>query len=252
MASDSGNKKPGRRWYQFRLRTLLVLFTIAAVAMAFFSQKIRQQYREQAVIEWVQQKQGSVAFEYYEYLDEYDYSDPSDQDWQLWTHTQTFIMTGSALDLEEVGYWQRWTGLWTPGPVKGVELGRQLPIDSTKATITDISRLAQLPELDHLTLDNTDVHDLTPLAELTALRLLRLQGTKVTDLTPLANLDNLRILYLMDTQVEDLSPLHELSNLEVVILDRAPVSHEQVEMLKKALPTCSIFGPKRPGKEDGE
>lgn len=241
------SEKPRRRWYQFRLRTLLILFTIAAVAMAFFSQKIRQQYREQAVIEWVQKMQGTASFEYGDYLDDYDY----DNSWQSWTHTQTFIMTGSALDLEEVGYWQRWTGLWTPGPVKGVELGRQLPIDSTKATITDISRLAQLPELEHLTLDNTDVHDLTPLAELTALRLLRLQGTKVTDLTPLANLDNLRILYLMDTPVEDLSPLHELSNLEVVILDRAPVTDEQVAALQKALPTCTIIGPKQRSQEDG-
>ena len=60
------------------------------------------------------------------------------------------------------------------------------------------------------------------------------------DLSPLAELKNLKLLRLIRAQVSDLSPLVELKNLETLGLHNTPVSEEQVQELRQALPNCNI------------
>ena len=55
------SEKPHRRWYQFRLRTLLVLMALLALPFAWIGSNIRQAQREQAVIHWVNSQGGTVT-----------------------------------------------------------------------------------------------------------------------------------------------------------------------------------------------
>lgn len=107
----------------------------------------------------------------------------------------------------------------------------------------DLTPLQNLHELEDLDLEGTPITDLSPLAELKNLRRLDLLETAVKDLSPLAEVKNLRWLELQGSKVEDVSPLANLTNLEEVNLAKTPVSQEQVDTLRKALPKCSIFGP---------
>jgi len=211
-----------RRWFQFRLRTLLVLVTIAAVLLAILGQKIRQYNREQHVIAWVHAQGGHCWFQ--------NQIDSTEQvsgnaTWELWSHASTYTVYPGQYDLKSTHSMQRepmswWR--WKEGPITGASI--------THSDLKDISPLNELPKLDELILTSTQVSDLSPLV-----------GAK-----------QLRILNLTLTQVSDLSPLVGLKNLEVVILYDAPVTDEQVETLKKALPTCMIIGPERWRQEDGE
>ena len=104
-------------------------------------------------------------------------------------------------------------------------------IDLCMTRIDDIAPLADLIELQSLSLWGTTVSDLTPLSNLTALQRLDLDGTLVSDLTPLSNLTGLQILHLGGTPVSDLSPfsnligLQSLSLLETTVSDLSPLSN---------------------------
>ena len=216
-----------RRWYQFRLRTLLIVMTLVAVGMAILARDIRQHEREQRFVVWVRDLHGQLFMvddDRYGYFDDYRPRGPTRLGGPAW-----------VIAVPTRSYWERVTNSLPPlsVPVTAVDLA------GTK--VTDITLLTDEPGLTCLKLDDTAVSDLAPLSELTKLRLLRLPGTKVTDLTPLSSLKELRVLYLMNTQVTDLSPLIGLTKLEVVILNGAPVAGKQVQMLKEALPNCEIW-----------
>ena len=97
-------------------------------------------------------------------------------------------------------------------------------IDLSKMRTDDIAPLADLIELQWLSLRSTTVSDLTPLANLTALQFLDLDGTLVSDLSPLADLIELQWLILWRTTVSDLTPLANLTGLQHIGLDGTLVS----------------------------
>ena len=45
---------------------------------------------------------------------------------------------------------------------------------------------------------------------------------------------------LNDNRITDLTPLSRLKNLKMLILANNPIPDEQLDLLKKALPTCDI------------
>jgi hypothetical protein len=55
--------KPRRRWYQFSLRTLLIVVTLSALPLGWVGSKLVQRRREQPVIAWVEKLGGTVSFE---------------------------------------------------------------------------------------------------------------------------------------------------------------------------------------------
>jgi internalin A len=94
------------------------------------------------------------------------------------------------------------------------------------ASISDLSPLACLTELQHLSLNPTAGTDLSPLARLTGLTTLLLVITRWTDLSPLGTLTGLRNLQLWCHEVPDLdlSPLARLTGLTTLWLMGAEVT----------------------------
>jgi len=94
-----------------------------------------------------------------------------------------------------------------------------------KMTITDLSPLAGLGNLQQLYVANTPVSDLSPLAGLGQLQELYVVGTLVSDLSPLAGLSKLQRIDVSSTEVSDLSPLAGLGNLQQLYVFNTPVSN---------------------------
>lgn len=80
--------------------------------------------------------------------------------------------------------------------------------------VNDLFPLSQLKKMRILLCDNTQVRDLSPLSGLTNLEILSLDRTPIIDLSPLSNLKTLKTLYFGYSKVSDLSPLREINTLE--------------------------------------
>jgi len=61
--------KPKLRWYQFSLRTLLILVTLAAVVCSWYAVEMQQAAKRRAAIDKIEKLGGSVKY--------YDASDPN-------------------------------------------------------------------------------------------------------------------------------------------------------------------------------
>ena len=115
-------------------------------------------------------------------------------------------------------------------------------LDLISSNITDLTPLAGLINLEVLALNNNNVSDLTPLAGLTNLWGLSLHKNNISDLTPLAGLVNLNGLVLSRNNITDLTPLHGLTNLTTLdIYNNNNISESKLNMLKEALPNTNIF-----------
>lgn len=134
------------------------------------------------------------------------------------------------------------------------QLNDQIKIVNLLSTpITDISALANLPQLAELIIEGTRVDDLSQIAEVRSLRvlnaghtpikalpnlsslkglkILKLWGTKITDVSAIEVLENLEELDIAGTQVNDISSLRSLKRLKILdirstaVRDLKPVSH---------------------------
>lgn len=90
--------------------------------------------------------------------------------------------------------------------------------DTPHGDISDLSLLAQMPNLKTLYLCQQQIEDVTPLSGL-PLEELYLADNSIADLSPLENLTNLRVLCLGNNPARDLSPLASLSRLRELNLD---------------------------------
>ena len=92
-------------------------------------------------------------------------------------------------------------------------------LDLSNTNVTDLTPLRGMAKLWELNISNTGVTALTPLKGLSSLRILHLKNTGVADLTPLKGMPNLWRLYLQNTKVTDLTPLKGLRYLTWLYLD---------------------------------
>lgn len=84
--------------------------------------------------------------------------------------------------------------------------------------ISDLSILADLPNLQHLDLRGNQLQDLRPLSGLTELTYLDLAGNSIRDIEPLVPLSRLEILFLSDNRITELAPLKSASRLKRLYL----------------------------------
>lgn len=113
-------------------------------------------------------------------------------------------------------------------------------ITMTGGSLSDISPLALLPNLTHVTLWNNNISDLTPLSGLTNLRTLDIGGNQIVDVSPLTGLlrlgQGIAHLDLTDNPVEDVMPLATLVHLDstTLVLHGTPAESDSVQLAELA------------------
>ena len=204
--------KRERRWFQFSLRTLMIVTVVCAIGSARVAQKIERKHQEQAAVDAIR-KLGGYA--YYDYQVGADgriapRNEPSGPPWLRKLLGDSFFneveivslppgpeVTDAALDgLKELKQLRfislRDTYVSDAGlaSLKGSTQLNGLNLSRTKVTGAGLENLSDLPQLQSLELDGANINDagVAALKRLTRLQWLYLSGTKVTD----ADLNQLR------------------------------------------------------------
>jgi len=244
-ADTEKTAKPCRRWFRFRLRTLLIVVTVLSVPLGWVGWMLGEVRRERATKTWVEEKGGRVHILSGTTGDERSWWKKNTDKWfreRVWAVRLSNTQVSDLSPLAELKNLERLqfsnTQVSDLSPL--AEL-KNLEWLSLSSQVSDLSPLAELKSLKRLYFSNTQVSDLSPLAELKNLERLYFSNTQVSDLSPLAELKNLEWLDLRDTQVNDLSPLADLKSLELLRLENTQVSDEQVQELRQALPHCLII-----------
>jgi hypothetical protein len=214
---DSAVRK--RRWYQFSLRTLLIVVTAASIPFGLVArelhirrrqEEVRARFLEQELVVGVNRR-GEVVI-------------AGAHRWRA----NCFLSDEHLVHLEQCKHL------------------KYLDISSSFVTDEGLAHIAGLKALEGLFLDYTDVTDrgLQHLEGLTNLRRLFLDHTQVTDagLKRLGGMHKLRWLQLEGTLVTDrgLEHLKRLQSLEFLSLEGTKVTEEGAKSLRKVLPNCEI------------
>ncbi|MEM1079276.1 MAG: leucine-rich repeat domain-containing protein [Pseudomonadota bacterium] len=109
-------------------------------------------------------------------------------------------------------------------PMQVAEVPGLQRIDLDTTQVTDITPLAGISGLQYLHLSNTQVTDIAPLAGITGLQNLSLSNTQVADIAPLAGITGLQILDLRNTQVAGVAPLAGITGLQRLYLTNTQVA----------------------------
>ncbi len=109
--------------------------------------------------------------------------------------------------------------------------------------INDINALKGLINLKLLDLDKNQISDIRALEGLASLKLLDMYDNQIRDISTLRGLSNLQTLSLDKNQISDISALKELTSLQMLYLGglgHNPISDDDKQSLKNALPKCNI------------
>ena len=218
MSESAQPPKPKRRWYQFSMRTLLLVMLVFCLTVGWVGSRMyrAKQNRERvAAVEdavvAIEKLGGEVTSAYVERRP------------QTWLETQ-FDDPGSpgdpvrVLEVRHVDLQQMVTTDAGLEHLSRLESVRSVNLWGAKVTVSGLEKLARLEHLQSLDLSHSDVTDagLKKLAVLENLRMLNLlHARKVTDagLKDVARLESLEGLYLCGTMVTD-AGLRELSSLK--------------------------------------
>ena len=157
----------------------------------------------------------------------------------------TDILPISRLEKLDHVYFSGVKALRDLSPLAGLHHLKHLSV--TFSAVEDLSPLSKLEKLNSLVLwGSRNLTDLTPLSDLKNLRSLGLNGCHgIHDLTPLSGLANLQRLGLANMKgLTDLSPLYGLRGLKRLDLTNSKnIKNRQFEEVKRTLPKCSVIGP---------
>ena len=218
--NDSATPKPKLRWYQYKLRTLLVLMTLAAIFCSWYACEMRNAAERRSSIERIIELGGDVR--YYEV----------DVPYRL-------------VALDSLGAPPRWYS-WLRKAYGDEYLGNCLGVRGAPITDAGLVNLKGLTKLESLALWDTQITDagLVHLKGLTKLESLELWGSQITDagLVNLKGLTKLESLVLSHTQITDAGLVHlkGLANLKYLNLLSTQVTDEGRKKLQEALPNCAI------------
>ncbi len=118
-----------------------------------------------------------------------------------------------------------------------------LGVDAGHNNVSDLSFLLNWPNLKYLIIIDSKkpVTDLSPLAQLPDLEYIELFMQDITDISPLANHTKLKDLNLCHNNITDLSPLYSCTALERLHISYNPgLTAEEVAKLQAVLPNCVI------------
>lgn len=229
--ANANTPKPKLRWYQFRLRTLLVITALLALASGTLGLKWREHWQRKAFerelsdklggqtgfdVDWTDVPWWSSCPRGVSFAESPEGGRPSVQidDEMLGrlayrlNALEWINLSDTAITDQGLQHLQEMTGL------RGAALGW------TRVSDTGMEYLANLRHLQALTLNNTHVSDvgMAHVARMAELEVLDLSATEVTDsgLAYIKNLTNLRSLMLHGTRISDsgLDHLKTLARLE--------------------------------------
>lgn len=219
-----------RRYFRFRLRTLLLIIVVTCVVMGWVARSRRQQ----KIVEWVLAQGGTVKYSHEVDASGVRLDDPRPPG-IAWLRERLGI---DYLDSVVVVHLMSATDDLTPLS----KLRSLHTLNLFAAPVTDLTPLNKLKRLRKLNLFRTQVSDLTPIVEQQNLRTLYISGPYITDITPLAKLTELRQLQLYDTEISDLTPLAGLSKLETLGINNSPVSDVSPLSGLHNLRTLKLYG----------
>ncbi|MCC6123815.1 MAG: hypothetical protein IT426_02550 [Pirellulales bacterium] len=236
------------RWYQYRLRTLLIVMTVLAAWMAFVSHRARQQ---KLAVDRIKALGGTLWYDYQKLKGKpWNHSDdkipPPGPAWLRNFIGEDYFQTVVTVDLSKAAV--------TDDDLAVLENLTELEglyLTDPNITGKGFAHLKTLKKLKGLGLWNTSIDDagLANLEGLANLRQLCLDGTKITDagtvhLQDLTQLEDW--LGLTDTPITDrsLQYFKNFKKLQNLNLLRTNVTERGVRELKKALPNTIISYPR--------
>ena len=199
-----------RRFFRFSLRTILIITLLIGLALGSTLERAR---RQRDVVTWIQEMRGSAYYDY-------EIGDSGMNEINAEPPAPTWLVELLGIDLfDEI-----------------VTVRLVFPDQ-----LSDVTPMAELTNLEFLTLIGTQVKDVRPLARLQNLKRLNLHETPVCEIEALAELTSLETLSLAQTRVNDVSPLANLKGLRFLDLRHTSVSEEEIDSLKRELPHCRVF-----------
>ena len=117
-------------------------------------------------------------------------------------------------------------------------------LNLTNCSITDISGITQLNNLQSVSLGSnyiSNIYSLSLTESYRTMTYLDLSSNQIEDLTALAHLSNLTELNLSDNAISNITPLRSLENLKTLYIGGNPISDEDLAVLESALPNCVII-----------
>jgi hypothetical protein len=206
--------KRKRRWFQFRLRTLMIFTLICAIPCAWLGRKIDKKRREREAVDVIQRLGGYVQYEY-QSMPGGPPRQPPGPEWLRSLLGEDFFNEVDFVALQKLS---------EPESHRRTELNQVYGMKLNGRNVADaaMERLEGLTRLHHLYLTNSEVSDgyLIRLEGLTELQTLDLFGTKITD--------------------AGLIHLKRLAQLDTLWLGEEFVTDAGVADLQKALPNCKI------------
>ncbi len=119
------------------------------------------------------------------------------------------------------------TGLEYAHSLRVLDLGSEYisgqPLSNSN-TISDLSPLAGLTQLNSLDLERNEISDISPLSGLTGLSVLYLSTNSISDVSPLSGLTRLKTLDISANSISDISILSELIQLNIFFLSYNSIS----------------------------
>lgn len=245
-------------WWQFRLRTLLLIVTVAAVATAWYVAK-RRTKAEAIVIEAITNSGGRLI-DRDNWFEDYERPVP-----ETLTKRSKFQLFPASVLRRVVAVTFEWNAFKNDGNqfvppkvpctidsaalhhLKSLPNLTWLSFRSTQLTNSQLECLRHTPNLKTLRLDrcfNLTDRGLVHLKSLQKLEVLDLSHTRLTDraLSVLKELPRLRFLDLSHTHATKtaVSMLAQCKSLEIVDLSGTPIRYDDVVKLKKLLPTVHV------------
>jgi hypothetical protein len=239
--ADPPAERPRLRWYQFRLRTLLLFVLLVAVACSWPAAKAQRARRQARAVEAIRAAGGEVRYDYKFNATVRPPNLPAPA-WLVRLLGVDFFADVVAV------YYARSFFIMDDDleNLEGLSQLQELDLNGPQVTDAGLEHLKELTKLEYLWLGCAQVTGagLEHLKGLTNLRLLTLHCPEVTDagLEHLKGLTNLEELDLRNTQVTDagLEHLRELTNLRCLRVDAPQVTAGGVQRLRQALPNCGV------------
>jgi hypothetical protein len=229
--------KPRRRWYQYTLRTLLIVVTLAGCGLGWLGFKVRQSHRRQAAVEAIKRSGGRVAYDY----ERVKNAKAPGPDWLRRLLGEDFFSSVSVVVLHGSDITK--AALIPLDDLPDVQL-----LDLTYSNVGDggLEHIKGLSQLHGLSLAASNISDagMVHLMALNELQYLDLRATSISDagVERLKGLSQLTKLFLAQTRVGDagLPYLKGLTRLQILNLWETNVTAAGVKDLQASLPNCKI------------